>query len=385
MSEDTETRTKLTILLFLIVFILLSAFGILASRLYSSYQSFYADGGFSQSVAYVVKKGAKLEQIAAELKEKGLIINDADFCFWTKIKGEDKKIKAGEYAIPAFASPFMIMNIITKGSVVVHKITFPEGLTTAEMLAILKKDESLSGDVGEEFTDLSNGTLLPSTYHFSLGDTREGLLQRMQESFNRQAEALWLKRQEDLPFNTLFEAVILASIVEKEATLSKEKPIIASVFINRLRKGMKLQSDPTVLFALSGGKSSTYKRVLYKDLQIDNPYNTYKYEGLPPTPICNVGMDTLEAVLNPAKTDYLYFVVDVNKPKAHVFSATYKEHTKNANNFRNKKKAERAAAKKKEQDKDKEKTKDTKKPENEPPAKAKQTDKDKKTEAATVA
>lgn len=347
MAQESEIKTKLVVLLFLIGFILFLTFSIAASRFYSSYRNFYTDGDFSSSASFIVKKGTRLEQIATELQNKGLVKSSKDFSLWTKIKGEDKNIKAGEYAIPAYASPFMIMNILTKGDVIVHKITFQEGLTTAEILDILEKDNSLSGEVSEEFTFLSNGTLLPDTYHFSLGDSKESILHRMQESFNRQAEELWQKRQPDLPFNTLFEAVILASIVEKEATLSKEKPVIASVFINRLKKGMKLQSDPTVLFALSGGKSSTYKRVLYKDLQVDSPYNTYKYAGLPPTPICNIGLDTLKAVLNPAKTDFLYFVVDAAKPNSHVFSATYKEHIKNVNNFRKKKKSERLSAKNK--------------------------------------
>lgn len=340
MIPRTQSKKNLTLFLFLTVFILVLIFGVIASRFYLSYRDFFTDGDFSSSASFIVHKGETLDKISERLQQASLINDAENFRVWTKIKGKAKEMKAGEYAIPAFSSPFLIMNILTEGNVIVHKITFQEGLTTSEILDILRKETSLSGEVGEDFVLLSNGTLLPDTYHFSLGDTRESILQRMQESFTKQAEQLWSSRQSDLPFNTLFEAVILASIVEKEAALSSEKPIIASVFINRLNKGMKLQSDPTVLFALSGGKNVYPKRVLYKDLQIDSPYNTYKYPGLPPTPICNVGIDTLRAVLNPAKTDYLYFVVDANKPRSHVFASTYEEHTKNVNNFHKKRNAE---------------------------------------------
>ncbi len=341
MNQISKIKNKKTLWSFLIGLLLFSAFIVFAARLYLSYRNFYAESTFSSDTSFIVKKGEHLEQISSALQQSNLI-NDADnFNRWTKIKGEDKKIKAGEYAIPAHASPFAIMKILTKGEVITHKITIPEGLTTAEIIDILNKEPALINELGEDFSALKNGNLLPSTYHFSLGDTKESIIRRMQESFNRQAEELWQKRQKDLPFNSLLEAVTLASLVEKEAILSTEKPLIASVFINRLKKGMKLQSDPTVLFALSEGKSSKHKRVLYKDLEIDSPYNTYKYTGLPPTPICNIGMDTLEAVLNPADTNYLYFVVDMEKPNAHTFSATYKEHSKNVDNFRKKKKAER--------------------------------------------
>ena len=198
----------------------------------------------------------------------------------------------------------------------------------------------LEGDVQEI---PPNGTLMPNTYHYSLGDTRQSIVKRMAESMQKKTAEIWEKRAKNLPFSTLEEAITLASIVEKETSVASERPLIASVFVNRLRKGMRLQSDPTVIYAITDGKYDLKRKLLYKDLRVSHPYNTYTNYGIPPSPICNPGSESIEAVLNPADTDYLYFVA--NNKGGHSFSNNYRQHTNNVNKLRKKIKAKKDAAK----------------------------------------
>jgi UPF0755 protein len=196
-------------------------------------------------------------------------------------------------------------------------------------MAALEAAEGLTGPLPDP---PPQGSLLPETYFFENGETRAAMLARMQKAMTDALAELWPQRAENLPFDTPEQAVVLASIVEKETGVAAERPQVASVFVNRLRRGMPLQSDPTVIFALTGGEADLGRPLLRADLQVDHPVNTYVVNGLPPTPIANPGRASLEAVLNPAETDFLYFVADGTG--GHAFARTLAEHNRNVARWR---------------------------------------------------
>jgi UPF0755 protein len=231
--------------------------------------------------------------------------------------------KAGEYNLPQGTSLAEAMDILHGGITIQHSLTIPEGLTTEQALDRLNGDDRLSGKITPVPEE---GSLLPETYFFERGAKRIDLVLRMQQSQDLAFAAAWSNRHQDVPFNTIEEAIILASIVEKETGQDGERGLVASVFINRLRKGMKLQSDPTTLYGLArSGKP--IKRLLKTHLTHDSPWNTYKYKGLPPTPITNPGLASFNAVLNPDESDFLYFVA--NGQGGHNFAKTLDEHNEN--------------------------------------------------------
>jgi UPF0755 protein len=212
--------------------------------------------------------------------------------------------------------------------VVIRKLTIPEGLTSTQIRDILAKAEGLSGSP----LTAPEGSLLPETYDYAWGDTRAGLIRRMAAAQRTTLEALWRERQTGLPLTGPREAVILASIVEKETGAASERARVAAVFHNRLRRGMRLQSDPTIIYALTGGKTRLGRNLNRADLAIDHPYNTYRIKGLPPGPIANPGRAALIAVLNPVKSTELYFVADGSG--GHAFAKTLKEHNRNVAKWR---------------------------------------------------
>lgn len=325
------------LMLVLFLFLLVT---IVTAGLYSSYTEFTEDSDNQAPSTVVIAKGKDLRQLAGELYTQGIIKDPASFVFWVRLYGNAGKIKAGEYAIPPYASPMMVMKIIISAETVVRRVTFKEGMTSEQIIEELLNAYGLEGDVQEI---PPNGTLMPNTYHYSLGDTRQSIVKRMAESMQKKTAEIWEKRAKNLPFSTLEEAITLASIVEKETSVASERPLIASVFVNRLRKGMRLQSDPTVIYAITDGKYDLKRKLLYKDLRVSHPYNTYTNYGIPPSPICNPGSESIEAVLNPADTDYLYFVA--NNKGGHSFSNNYRQHTNNVNKLRKKIKAKKDAAK----------------------------------------
>jgi UPF0755 protein len=202
-------------------------------------------------------------------------------------------------------------------------------LSSAEIIALLESAEGLTGEIGDIPPE---GTLLPETYHFSYGDARADIVARMKAGVSEAIEALWPKRRADLPLKSPEEAIVLASIVEKETGVAEERPMVAGVFVNRLERGMPLQSDPTVIYALTMGKAPLGRKLAKPDLEADSPFNTYRYKGLPPAPIANPGRAALEAVANPSRTDELYFVADGTG--GHVFSSTLEEHNQNVARWR---------------------------------------------------
>jgi UPF0755 protein len=238
-------------------------------------------------------------------------------------------LKSGEYQFSKGASLADVVTTIIENKVVQHTLTIPEGLTSEQIVAKLLETNSLSGQIKEVPRE---GTLLPETYKFTRGMTREQIIQRMQQAHRRLLEEVWNHRMPDLPLKTPEELVTLASIVEKEAGKADERSRVAAVFINRLKSKMKLQSDPTIIYGLTGGKGSLGRPIMKSEIEQPTPYNTYVIEGLPPGPIANPGRASLEAVANPARTKDLYFVADGTG--GHLFSETYEQHQKNVARLR---------------------------------------------------
>ncbi len=273
-------------------------------------------------------RGTGLNRIADTLEEQGVIDNSLIFRAGVMYYGKASQLKAGEYAIPTGASPRQIMDILIEGKAIVYKLTLPEGLTTAMILDLVARHPSLEGTISRAPAE---GALLPETYVFNRGMPRDELIARMESDHRAVIDDLWEKRVANLPIATKEEAIVLASIVEKETGIASERPLVAGVFINRLRKGMKLQSDPTIIYGLTKGVPLG-RGIRRSEIDKATPYNTYVINGLPPTPIANPGRESIAAVLNPAPTDALFFVADGTG--GHVFAATLAEHERNVANWR---------------------------------------------------
>ncbi len=288
-----------------------------------------AQGPLTTEKLVYIAPGSSVKVIAAKLLNTGIIRNDLTFLINARLQNKEKILKAGEYKFSANINIREVIALLKSGKTYQHKITIPEGLTVIEILNLLANESILTGTLN---TLPAEGCLLPETYHFSYGDTRQDILKRMNKSMQKALNTLWEKRAANLPLKTPEEAVILASIVEKETGVASERPRVAGVFINRLNKGMPLQSDPTVIYAVTQGKEKLNRALTTKDLKTPSAYNTYTIRGLPPAPIANPGKDSLTAVLNPEKNDYIYFVA--NGTGGHVFSKTLKEHNKNVARWR---------------------------------------------------
>lgn len=307
----------------LIVLALLAAVGIAAYGFYY----YEGNGPLAQEKTVIFQHGERFQAIASDMAQAGIIDHLELFEAIAFATGDYRKFKAGEYHFTAAMSPGQIMDMISHGRVVVHKLTIPEGLTVQQVIALLNNEKVLDGTIAAEIPE---GSLLPETYHFTYGDKRQDLVNRMRADMTAQITGLWAHRKEGLPFTTPAEALVLASIVEKETGIDSERGHVASVFINRLRKGMKLQSDPTVAYGLhKPGEGLTLD-----DLRQPTPYNTYVIAGLPPTPIANPGRATIAAVLNPPDTKDLYFVATGSG--GHNFAATLDEHNANVKAYRQK-------------------------------------------------
>lgn len=279
----------------------------------------------------VLTRGYSLKDIALELATKGIISNALVFRAGVRLSGLSHSLKAGEFHFPAGASMREVTSILNKGITVVRKITIPEGLRSSDVVKLLRQTDGLRGDINQL---PGEGTILPNTYFFSYGDERAAVLSRMVKAMRETTEKLWAGRKHGLPLATIQQAVILASIVEKETSLKGERPRVASVFINRLRLGMRLQSDPTVIYGLTGGVRSLGRTLRRTDLKIHSPFNTYKILGLPPTPIANPGHAAIYAVLHPTDGNDLFFVAD--GAGGHAFSETFTQHKRNIQKWRHK-------------------------------------------------
>jgi len=290
--------------------------------------------GEAAETVFEVPRGSGLSSIAARLEKEGLIKSAFIFKLVTKLRGNEANFKAGEFIITQPASMSKIYETLAEGKAVLYPFTAPEGLTSAQIIRAMERIETLTGETPETPAE---GTLLPETYMTPRGMSRAALVKKMQDAQTKTIDELWDKRQEGLPLKTKEEAIILASIVEKETGVGAERDVVAGVFINRLKIGMKLQTDPTIIYGISKGEPLYNKRgqrrTLYRsEIDKKTPWNTYQIDGLPPTPICNPGAEAIAAVLQPAKTEYLFFVADGSG--GHVFAKTNREHVNNVNKWR---------------------------------------------------
>lgn len=298
--------------------------------------NFAAPGPAPEEKIVLIEPGEHLASISQKLANASVVENPVLFQIGVRVRGAGAKLKAGEYALPAHASMAGIMAILASGKSIEHKLTAAEGLTSQMIYDIVKSDPVLTGDAGAVPAE---GTLLPETYLFTRGTTRAEMLARMENAQTELLAKLWPARAGDLPFTTEHDAIVLASIVEKETALPEERRHIAAVFENRLRLGMKLQSDPTIIYGITKGYPLG-RGIRESELNGATPYNTYVISGLPPTPICNPGKDAIAAVLNPETSKDLYFVADGTG--GHVFSASIAEHERNVAKWRKIEKASEA-------------------------------------------
>jgi len=290
---------------------------------------FDSAGPLSVEKTLVVPRGTGLGSIAKILEGEGVLEERFSFVLGVRISGRAQGLKAGEYVFPAGVSGRQVMEILSLGRGVQHSMTFAEGLDVREIVALLSSEEKL---VGEMENIPPEGAILPETYDFLRGESRGEILERAVAAQVTLLDELWQARDTDIKLDSSEEAVVLASIVEKETGVSAERARIAGVFYNRLARGMPLQSDPTVIYALTEGRRELGRALLRKDWVVESPYNTYKNKGLPPGPICNPGRAALEAVLHPEKHSYLYFVADGKG--GHAFASTLSEHNRNIGNWR---------------------------------------------------
>ncbi len=309
---------------------------------YVGKSEFEGPGPSATTANFVVRPNTGVANIAEQLERRGLIDDSRIFQLGVRAYGHDGELKAGEYEIQAGASMRDIMDLLRSGRSVLASLTIPEGLTVEQAFARIAEHEGLTGDMPAEFP--SEGSLAADTQKFTRGATREQIIAKMLADQKKLVESVWNRRVADLPLADINEFVTLASIVEKETGRGDERSRVAAVFINRLNQGMRLQSDPTIIYGLFGGKGKPADRPIYQsDIEKQTPYNTYMIEGLPPTPIANPGRAALEAVANPSKTGDLYFVADGSG--GHAFAATLEEHNQNVARWRaiEKKRAEEAA------------------------------------------
>jgi len=297
--------------------------------LYIGKQRFEQPGPLADDKVVNIPRGLGIKDIADLLQREGVI--DQPYVFMggviaLKARGE---LKHGEYQFTKRASLADVVDTIIDGKVVQHAFTVPEGLTSEQIVAKLLENDALAGQIKEIPRE---GTLLPETYKFTRGMTREQIIQRMSQAHKRVLAEVWEHRMQDLPIKTPEQLVTLASIVEKETGRADERSRVASVFVNRLKTKMRLQSDPTIIYGLTGGKGALGRPIMKSEIEQPTPYNTYVIDGLPPGPIANPGRASLEAAANPARTKDLYFVADGTG--GHVFSESYDQHQKNVSRLR---------------------------------------------------
>lgn len=286
-----------------------------------------AEGPSLNDTVVFIEEGSSLTKAARTLEEAGVIRNHRTFLRMVRLFGSEKPIKAGEYAMPHGVSPAEALRLLQEGAVLLRQVTVVEGMSAIQVYERLKNEPMLAGEVAVP----DEGSVLPETYSFVRGESRQAVLGRMQAAMKKTLDELWETRDPDLPFQNPLEAVILASIVEKETSVKSEMPEVAGVYINRLKAGMRLQADPTVIYPITQGKPLG-RRIRLSELKAENAYNTYVITGLPAGPIANPSRAALEAVLKPAKTKNLYFVADGSG--GHKFAETYDQHIANVKKWR---------------------------------------------------
>jgi UPF0755 protein len=297
--------------------------------LYIGKQRFDAAGPLPDDKIVNIPRGSGIRDIADLLTKDGVIDQPWVFIGGVLVLKAHEGLKAGEYQFKAHASMNDVVATLSDGKVIIHQVSIPEGLTSEQIVARLMDNDVLTGNIDEVPAE---GSLLPDTYNFQRGMSRAQLIQHMQQAQQRLVKEIWTRRAADLPIKTPEQLVVLASLVEKETGKPDERTRIAAVFVNRLKQRMRLQSDPTIIYGLVGGKGTLGRPIMKSEIDQPTPYNTYQIDGLPPGPITNPGRAALEAAANPARTRDLYFVADGTG--GHVFAETYEQHQKNVAHLR---------------------------------------------------
>jgi UPF0755 protein len=294
------------------------------------HQMLVAHGPLDKTKTVLIPRGAGPATMAKILQAEDVISHPQLFRVALMVDPNPKPIKAGEYELPPHISMSALVDLLQSGKVVQRRLTIPEGATTAEIVELVRKTEPLTGDIT---IDVKEGDLLPETYFYSRDDTRDGMLARMKEAMEKTLDEAWRKRAAGLPYASKRDALIMASIVEKETGVAAERTKVAAVYVNRLRLKMRLESDPTTIYGVTGGKGMQGRELSRADLQSSSPYNTYVVAGLPPGPICNPGRASILAAVAPAPRDRsLYFVADGQG--GHVFANNVYEHNRNVARWR---------------------------------------------------
>lgn len=351
--SNKEAKAGLKFLLGLFVYAATTFVVLFALGFWWAASQFMAPGPLTETKLITIESGTGLRGIASTLESKGAIEHGTIFVFGTRVLGAQAALKAGEYELQPKMSARDIMNLLRDGDTVKRRFTIREGLTSFEIVRHLKTVDGLSGEVSSVPAE---GVLLPNTYDYQLNEKRSVILARLEDEMEKlvlPACQILLEREagarfSDMldmecppapaPLKTVKDVLTLASIVEKETGVTEERRKVAGVFMNRLRKNIALQTDPTVIYAITKGKHKNDgkgplgRRLLKKDLDYDSPYNTYKYPGLPPGPIANPGRASIEAVLDPEAHDYIYFVADGSG--GHAFAKTLREHNANVAKWR---------------------------------------------------
>ncbi|WP_409068163.1 endolytic transglycosylase MltG [Agrobacterium vitis] len=330
--RSRRARSQVVVFLNFVMTLLVFACIAAVAAFYYVVSAFQDPGPLPTNANFLVRNGAGVSEISTSLERNGMISDARIFRYMTSTYLHDgDTLKAGEYEIKAGASMKDILELLRSGKSILYSVTLPEGLTVKQMFDRLAKDETLEGDLPKALPP--EGSLRPDTYKFTRGTKRQEVVDQMLDGQKRLVDQIWANRSPDLSLKTKEQFVVLASIVEKETGKDDERAHVASVFLNRLQKGMRLQSDPTIVYGLFGGDGKPADRPIYQsDLQKQTPYNTYVIKGLPPGPIANPGRAALEAVANPWRTSDLYFVADGTG--GHVFASTLDEHNANVRRWR---------------------------------------------------
>lgn len=313
-----------------VLFFIVMLVTVIGGGLWLGHRMLIAEGPLEKNRTVLIPRGAGPATMSKVLQAEGVIAHPQLFRIALMVDPNPKPIKAGEYEIPAHLSMANVVELLQAGKMVQRRLTIPEGSTTAEILELVRKTDTLSGNVT---LDVKEGDLLPETYFYSRDDTRDGILTRMKEAMEKTLDEAWRKRAAGLPYASKRDALVLASIIEKETAQAGERSKVAAVYVNRLRIKMRLESDPTTIYGVTGGKGMQGRELTRADLQSNSPYNTYVVAGLPPGPICNPGRASIIAAVAPAPRDRsLYFVADGTG--GHAFAANIYEHNRNVERWK---------------------------------------------------
>ena len=308
---------------------LIVVFLVIASAVYWAKNQYQNEGPLKSDTSFEVKKGDIFRNVSADLAKQGIISNSVIFNVWARYAKQDENLKFGNYLISSKSSMSEVLALITSGKAINEQITFPEGFTSYQIVERLKSNMELEGEVGPFPAE---GSLAPNTYSYQKGDTRRNILKKMQEMQIDIINEAWISRSKDLPFSNKKEAIIIASIIEKETSRNNELKLVSGVIMNRLKAGIPLGMDSTIVYEFTKGNPKNMRSIKQSDIKKDSKFNTRKYSGLPPSAIGNPGKLAIEAALNPEKTDFFYFVADGSG--GHAFSKTLKEHNINVAKWR---------------------------------------------------